>query len=148
MEYWAVDGRNHLDEDLARLCKNFDGSPYAGRGEIVLSEWVSLTWAAVVQSDDPRHIRAGTRCEEIESSEGVMFYAAKYISKIDSDAVGNAGRFWGVHNVTAVPWPKRSRSAWIGSRPCGSCAWRDGLCGRSNANANSRVRFIGGRIVG
>ncbi len=44
------------------------------------------------------------RVEQIRSREGVMYYASKYVCKLDTEAVGNAGRFWGVHNVQAVPW--------------------------------------------
>jgi hypothetical protein len=73
-------------------------------GKIQLHEWISLTWAEVVGSDDPRHVRAGTRVEPIRTREGVMFYASKYISKLDTEAVGNAGRFWGMHNAAAIPW--------------------------------------------
>jgi hypothetical protein len=74
------------------------------RGKVELTHWVSLTWAAVVKSGDPRHVRAGTRVEQIRSSEGVMFYASKYVGKLDAETVGNAGRFWGLHNLKAIPW--------------------------------------------
>ena len=33
-----------------------------------------------------------------------MFYAAKYVGKLDTEAVGNAGRFWGIHNRSKIPW--------------------------------------------
>ncbi len=33
-----------------------------------------------------------------------MYYASKYVSKLDTEAVGNSGRFWGIHNVKAIPW--------------------------------------------
>jgi hypothetical protein len=46
----------------------------------------------------------GTRVEQIRSREGVIFYASKYACKLDTEAVGNAGRFWSVHNVEAIPW--------------------------------------------
>lgn len=71
--------------------------------------WVSLTWAEVVKSGDPRHVRAGTRVEQIRSREGVMFYASKYVGKLDTEAVGNAGRFWGIHNAKAMPWAEAVR---------------------------------------
>lgn len=74
------------------------------RCQIELIVWLSWVWYEVVGSGDPRHLRAGTNCQQIKSSDGVMYYASKYISKLDTDAVGNAGRFWGLHNVSEIPW--------------------------------------------
>jgi hypothetical protein len=99
VEVWAVDGKAHLDDQLRRIAARG-----VGAGKVELREWVSLTWAAVVGSDDPRHVRAGTGCEQIKSRAGVMYYASKYVCKADTEAVGNAGRFWGIHNVKFIPW--------------------------------------------
>ena len=99
VEYWKNDGTGQLD-DWVQPATN-GGS---AAGEVQLHEWVSLTWAEVVKSGDPRHVRAGTRVEQIDSREGVMFYASKYVCKLDTEAIGNAGRFWGVHNVQEIPW--------------------------------------------
>lgn len=99
VESWKRDATGEFESWLKGLS---DGKRAAGT--VQLQEWVSLTWAEVVGSDDPRHVRAGTRVEQIRSREGRMFYASKYVGKLDTEAVGNAGRFWGVHNVGAIPW--------------------------------------------
>ena len=75
-----------------------------GAGTVNRLHWVSLTWAEVVGSGDPRHVRAGTRVEAIRSREGVMFYASKYVCKLDTEAAESAGRFWGIHNAPCIPW--------------------------------------------
>ena len=98
VESYYRDGGRYFDKTLDMIV----GENRAG--EVRLLEWVSLTWAEVVGSDDPRHVRSGTRVEQIHSREGVMFYASKYVCKLDTEAIGNAGRFWGVHNVQAIPW--------------------------------------------
>jgi len=59
----------------------------------------------------------GTRVEAIRSSEGVMFYASKYICKLDTDAAESSGRFWGLHNVKEIEAPSRFR--WTVSKRCG-----------------------------
>jgi len=63
-----------------------------------------VTWAAVVGSEDPRHLRSGTQVDHIRSREGVMYYASKYICKVDSDEAGPVGRWWGMHNRGEIPW--------------------------------------------
>ncbi len=77
--------------------------------ELPLEVWVSLTWTEVVGSGDPRHLRAGTRVEEIRSREGVMFYASKYVCKLDTESTEGCGRFWGIHNREEIPWAKVER---------------------------------------
>ncbi len=99
VESWKRDSTGQFEKGLSRW---IDGRTTAGT--VNLLHWVSLTWAEVVKSCDPRHVRAGTRVEPIRSREGVMFYAAKYVGKLDTEAVGNAGRFWGIHNRTKIPW--------------------------------------------
>jgi hypothetical protein len=99
VESWKNDGIGEFDALLQMLT---DGGHAAG--EVQVHEWVSLTWAEVVKSGDPRHVRAGTRVEQIRSREGVMYYASKYVCKLDTEAVGNSGRFWGMHNIGAIPW--------------------------------------------
>jgi hypothetical protein len=96
IEFWKKDGGKRF-ADLVNCGKS-------EAGKVRLLHWVSLTWAEVVKSGDPRHVRAGTRVEQIRSREGVMFYASKYVAKLDTEAIGNAGRFWGMHNLKAIPW--------------------------------------------
>lgn len=78
----------------------------ANLGPVDLHQWVSLTWAEVVGSDDPRHLAAGTRCEVIRSREGAMWYTSKYIAKADELEAGEVGRWWGVFNKEKIPWGK------------------------------------------
>lgn len=67
-------------------------------------KWLSRSWFQVVRSGDERHHKAGTRVENIKSWKGVMWYAAKYISKKSLGPCPEmAGRFWGVHNRKALP---------------------------------------------
>ena len=101
VEYWAHDGVPHLDNRIKSMTK---AGFFVGEGEVQLAEWISLTWASVVKSDDPRHIRAGTNCEIVRTSEGVLSYASKYIAKADTAAVGPVGRYWGIFNRTELPW--------------------------------------------
>jgi hypothetical protein len=42
--------------------------------------------------------------EEIRSRDGVMYYASKYVCKLDTESAEGAGRFWGIHNRTEIPW--------------------------------------------
>ena len=98
VEHWVQDGGAEFRRCVETTTSNKQAF------NVQLREWVSLTWAAVVKSGDPRHVRAGTRVEQIRSREGVMFYASKYVAKLDTEAVGNAGRFWGMHNLKGIPW--------------------------------------------
>ena len=70
----------------------------------MLRAWLSWNWFEVVGSNDPRHLRAGTNVGEIRSREGVMYYASKYVCKLDTESAEGAGRFWGIHNRSVIPW--------------------------------------------
>lgn len=64
-------------------------------------EWVALTWYYIVDSEDERHLRAGTRIETIRAGKsGIMAYASKYAAKHEQKEVPpdyeRVGRFWGV----------------------------------------------------
>jgi len=64
-------------------------------------EFISRRWYEIVNSEDPRHLTAGTRCEKLERGRsGLISYATKYanknIQKIVPDNYENVGRFWGV----------------------------------------------------
>lgn len=60
---------------------------------------VSQKWYAIVGSADPRHLRAGTRCEHIRKVDGAARYCLKYCYKMKQKCVPqafrNVGRFWG-----------------------------------------------------
>jgi hypothetical protein len=65
-------------------------------------DWVSKRWYEIVDSEDIRHLHAGTRCEKLCSGRaGTVKYATKYASKQEQKVIPvgyeNAGRFWGVY---------------------------------------------------
>lgn len=73
-------------------------------GQWVDYRWLSQSWADVVDSGDPAHLRAGTQIKAVRSWNGVAFYAAKYIGKretLTDDA--STGRCWGIINRAALP---------------------------------------------
>jgi len=100
VEYWVDDGGVAFKKYMG----HFKGHIGTATAPVELRQWVALTWAEVVGSDDPRHLLAGTNVEEIRSRAGVMYYASKYICKVDSDAAGPSGRWWGMHNRGLIPW--------------------------------------------
>jgi hypothetical protein len=70
-------------------------------------QWVSATWYRIVNSEDPRHLNAGTRCEKLERGRsGLISYAQKYANKqcqkIVPAGYENVGRFWGVSGYRAT----------------------------------------------
>lgn len=102
IETWVVDGVDHIKEDIERL--KAKGCFKVACGEVQLREWLSMTWAAVVGSDDPRHLLAGTNVEQTHSRNQVMYYASKYVCKSDTEGVEDQGRFWGIFNRESIPW--------------------------------------------
>ena len=59
--------------------------------------WLALGWYKTVDSGDLRHLGAGTQAQRIRSRRGVLWYAAKYIGKVDlASFQGWTGRVWGV----------------------------------------------------
>ena len=70
-------------------------------------QWVSSTWYRIVNSEDVRHLHAGTRTEYLHSGRGgTISYASKYAAKQEQKDVPenfeNVGRFWGVHGRRSV----------------------------------------------
>jgi len=70
----------------------------------MIGEW----WYKIVASDDPRHLKAGTRVEQIRKPKGAARYAVKYAmkayQKIVPVAYRSVGRFWG-HSRGVKPVP-------------------------------------------
>ncbi|MFZ2172420.1 MAG: hypothetical protein WAW61_22630 [Methylococcaceae bacterium] len=69
--------------------------------------WCSRTWYNIVNSEDIRHLHAGTRCEDlIRGRAGTISYASKYAAKAEQKDVPpgfeNVGRFWGVYGCRIV----------------------------------------------
>lgn len=66
--------------------------------EYRLKQWVSKTWAHIVNSDDHRHIKAGTNVRPILNKKHAYRYVSKYAAKLHNDEfslVANVGRHWG-----------------------------------------------------
>ncbi len=69
----------------------------------VFQQWLSQAWYEVVNSNDDKHLSAGTGCTPIKSHRGVMAYASKYLSKVEQAAVGKVGRYWGAYFRPNLP---------------------------------------------
>lgn len=71
---------------------------------------VALAWARIVDSGDPRHLKAGTRLERIRKPDGAARYALKYAYKCHQKVVPkqyqNVGRFWGCSRDVTPPDPE------------------------------------------
>ena len=69
--------------------------------------FVSMVWYRIVNSEDPRHLHAGTRVEALRKGRsGLISYAQKYANKQDQKKVPagyeKVGRFWGVSGYRAT----------------------------------------------
>ena len=68
-------------------------------------QWLARSWYEVVGSGQESHLKACENCQTMRSWNGVMYYAAKYITK---DVVGkipeHCGRQWGWINEDRIPW--------------------------------------------
>lgn len=70
-------------------------------------DFVSACWYRIVNSEDPRHLVAGTRCEKLERGRsGTISYASKYANKqcqkVVPENYESVGRFWGVSGYRAT----------------------------------------------
>jgi len=79
-------------------------------------EWVSKTWYRIVDSEDIRHLHAGTRTEFLRTGRGgTISYASKYANKLKQKLppkdFENVGRFWGICGGRKV----MSASTFVGS---------------------------------
>jgi hypothetical protein len=99
-------------EPFVARCRNLSDRCAIGGDELrkmSLQDWASLAWYHVVGSHNLDHVQAGVRVERVRSWGGVMWYAAKYLSKTDGVqhlVCNTLGRMWGVFNRVAVPWAK------------------------------------------
>ena len=63
--------------------------------------WIAKVWYEIVNSEDSRHLEAGTRIEKLRlGRSGISSYAAKYANKqaqkLVPEGYEKVGRFWGV----------------------------------------------------
>jgi hypothetical protein len=77
------------------------GLPYSDE----IKKYISKTWFKVVGSGDEKHLKAGTQVARVRSWRGVMFYAGKYMAKMDNIEF-ETGRVWGYFNAGYIPWSR------------------------------------------
>jgi len=70
-------------------------------------DWVARRWYEIVNSEDIRHLHAGTRTEYLRQARaGTISYASKYAAKLEQkvcpENYENVGRWWGVHGYRAT----------------------------------------------
>jgi hypothetical protein len=75
----------------------------------LLQHWWSRNWYEAVGSGEIKHYKAGTSFEPIETVEGVRFYTAKYLAKIEEagESPHCKGRWWGIVARQKIPWAER-----------------------------------------
>lgn len=77
-------------------------------GKDEIRHWFSRNWYDVAGTGDLRHFLAGTNVKQLASAHLVFCYVAKYLSKVDREAVCQyPGRFWGVVNPKNIPLGRR-----------------------------------------
>lgn len=72
-------------------------------------DYVSKAWHDIVNCDpNPKHLAAGTRCENVRKANGARRYAVKYACKMKQKSVPldyqNCGRFYG-YSKDVLPRP-------------------------------------------
>jgi hypothetical protein len=74
-----------------------------------LPEWWSRNWYEAMGSGELKHYFAGTSCQQIETVEGVRFYTAKYMAKVEEagESPHCKGRWWGIVARPNIPWGER-----------------------------------------
>lgn len=84
--------------------------PQSEAGRRLLFGEVSQQWYNTVGSGDPKHLRAGTRCERIRKPDGAARYCLKYAYKTEQKCVPSdyrdVGRFWGCSRDTRPSTPR------------------------------------------
>jgi hypothetical protein len=74
-----------------------------------LPAWWSRNWYEAMGIGESKHYVAGTSYEQIETVEGVRFYTAKYMAKIEEagESPHCKGRWWGIVARQNIPWAER-----------------------------------------
>ncbi len=80
-------------------------------GAAISREWLSRAWWEVVGSGEVSHLKAGTNLQRVRSTNGAVWYCAKYLAKVQQVLPGwdNVGRWWGIQGRANVP---RERQVW------------------------------------
>ena len=74
-----------------------------------LRKWVSISWYEVVNSNDNKHLVAGTNVQQMQSFRAIMGYASKELSKLSQSSISRiypngVGRWWGAYFRKELPW--------------------------------------------
>ena len=76
----------------------------AAHFHIIVSDYISKSelsneWYSIVNSNDEKHLRAGTQVQSIKSKKQLYAYLSSYINKLHQKTVPqlfeSVGRFWG-----------------------------------------------------
>lgn len=105
VEYWKMDGINHLTDAACRVADGFAGQIIEPKEAI--KSWFAVNWYEVVGSGESRHLAAGTGVEAVKSVRGVYYYASKYMAKVEDDPASeyeSIGRCWGIMGREHLPW--------------------------------------------
>jgi hypothetical protein len=75
----------------------------------LLFEWWSRNWYEAMGGGELKHYYAGTSFQRIETVEGVRFYTAKYLAKVEEagESPHCQGRWWGIVARQNIPWAER-----------------------------------------
>ena len=74
-----------------------------------LTEWWSRNWYEAMGSGEIKHYLAGSSFERIKTVEGVRYYTAKYMAKVEEAGLSLhcKGRWWGIVARQNIPWAER-----------------------------------------
>jgi hypothetical protein len=119
-DFWA-DWKRHLDTFCKRLVRLWPKASLIWKLEFqkrgaphfhmivwgipkLPKRWLSAVWYAIVGSNDPKHLQAGTNVERVRKDEKIIGYIAKYFTK-DGDSRLDivTGRTWGSRGVKHLP---------------------------------------------
>jgi hypothetical protein len=75
----------------------------------LIQAWWARNWYETMGTGELKHFFAGTKFEEIQSVEGIRFYGAKYIAKLEEAGQSPhcKGRWWGIVARKNIPWAER-----------------------------------------
>jgi hypothetical protein len=75
----------------------------------LIQHWWARNWYEAMGSGELKHYFLGTDYEEILTVEGVRYYTAKYIAKVEEAGQSPhcKGRWWGIVARKNIPWAER-----------------------------------------
>ncbi|MCG3178071.1 MAG: hypothetical protein BIFFINMI_00394 [Phycisphaerae bacterium] len=107
--FWKLEPQERQAPHFHLLVFGLDFSDTVG-GCWEFGQWVASSWHDLVGRGDDDHLRHGSDVQPVESWEGVMSYAAKYLGKevpgfvdVDTGELKASGRWWGVWRGELLP---------------------------------------------